>query len=164
MQSHRLAFASVYLVVNVVNWRTDGPNNHQPLTLIMHLPYRCPFVVRRGSRTLHITWEIHVGTCQAPTVSIPGMYPSLRLLSSFLTSSIEVAFAIACLTRSASSFVIRRPAFPAGNVGLGSSMVMAAFASFLETVVDIVVARAVNRPSGVRNTDLPVCRSYAHEL
>lgn len=89
-----------------------------------------------------------------------GRYPSLRLLSSLLISSIEVAFAIACLTLSASSFDINRPALPASGTGLGSSIVIATFVLCFETVVDIVVASAVGRPSAVRNSDLPVCRSY----
>lgn len=101
-----------------------------------------------------------VTTHQAPTASMDGRYPSLRLLSSLLISSIEVAFAIACLTLSASSFDINRPAFPASGTGLGSSIVMATLVPCFETVVDIVVASAVGRPSAVRNSDLPVCRSY----
>ena len=88
------------------------------------------------------------------------MYPSLRLLSNLLISSIVVAFAIACFTLSASSLVINRPAFPTGRVALGSSMVMAVLVPCLETVVDIVVARALSWPSAVRNTDLLVSRSY----
>lgn len=95
----------------------------------------------------------------APTDSMDGMYPSLKLLSSLLISSIEVAFAMACLTFSASSFDISRPAFPDSAAGLGSSMVTAAFAPCFDTVVDIVVARAFGKPSAVRNKDFPASRS-----
>ena len=89
-----------------------------------------------------------------------GRYPSFKLLSNLLISSIEVAFAIACLTRSASSFDISRPAFPTSGCDLGSSIVIAIFVPCFETVVDIVVASAVGRPSAVRNSDRPACRSY----
>jgi len=82
-----------------------------------------------------------------------GIYPSLRLLSNLLISSTDVAFAMACLTFSASSFDISRPAFAEGTASLGSSVVTAAF-EWVDTVVDIVVARAVGRPSAVRNSDL----------
>lgn len=87
------------------------------------------------------------------------MYPSLRLLSNFLTSSIDVALAIAALTFSWSSLDIRRPAFPAKGAGLGSSVVSATLVDCVDTVVDIVVASAVGRFSAVRNSDLAVLRS-----
>jgi len=90
----------------------------------------------------------------APTASMPGMYPSLRLLSNLLISSTDVAFAIACLTFSASSFDISRPALTVDAAGRGSSVVTAALEECVETVVDIVVARAVGRHSAVRNNDL----------
>lgn len=80
--------------------------------------------------------KIHLQTeHQAPTSSTLGMYPSLRLLSSFLISSIDVALAIAALTFSASSLDINRPAFPVGAAGRGSSVVMATFEEWVDTVV-----------------------------
>lgn len=88
-----------------------------------------------------------------------GIYPSRRLLSSFFISSTDVAFAIICLTLSASSFDINRPAFMVGAASLGSSVVTAAFVECTDTVVDMVVARAVGRPSAVKNNDLPTWRS-----
>ena len=75
----------------------------------------------------------------APTASIEGKKPSFRLLSNLLISSIDVAFAIASFTRCASSFDMRRPAFPGVTIGLGSSVATGAFAC-VETVVDRVVA------------------------
>ena len=47
----------------------------------------------------------------------------------------------------------------AGAVGPGSSVVTAAFVECTDTVVDMVVARAVGRPSAVKNIDLPTWRS-----
>lgn len=89
-----------------------------------------------------------------------GRYPSFKLLSSLLISSIEVALAMACLTLSASSFDMSRPALPATGSGLGSSTVIATFVLCFETVVDIVVVSAVGKPSAVRNSDRPAWRSY----
>jgi len=94
--------------------------------------------------------------CYAPTDSISGIrYPSLKRLSSVLISSMVVAFAIAALTFSTSSFDIKRPAFTVDAAGLGSSIVVVLVDCF-ETVVDSVVANAVGRLSAVRNSDLAV--------
>jgi len=82
-----------------------------------------------------------------------GIYPSLRLLSNLLISSTDDALAMACLTLSASSFDINRPALAVGTASLGSSVVTAVF-ECVDTVVDIVVARAVGRSSAVRKSDL----------
>lgn len=87
-----------------------------------------------------------------------GMYPSLRLLSSLLISSTDVAFAMACLTLSASSFDINRPALTVDAAGRGSSVVTATL-DCVDTVVDIVDAKAVGRPSAVRNNDFAAWRS-----
>jgi hypothetical protein len=92
-----------------------------------------------------------------------GIYPSLRLLSNFLISSTDVAFAIACLTFSASSFDISRPALVGGAANLGSSVVTAVL-DCVDTVVDIVVARAVGRSSAVRNSDLAARRSCTRHI
>jgi len=91
--------------------------------------------------------------CHAPTASMLGIYPSLRLLSNLLISSTDVAFVIACLTLSASSFDISRPALVVDRAILGSSVVTAVL-ECVDTVVDIVVARAVGRSSAVRKSDL----------
>ena len=88
----------------------------------------------------------------APTASMLGIYPSLRFLSNLLISSTDVALAMACFTFSASSFDISRPAFAEGTASLGSSVVTVVF-ECVDTVVDIVVANAVGRPSAVRNRD-----------
>jgi hypothetical protein len=88
-----------------------------------------------------------------------GIYPSLKLLSNLLTSSTDVAFAIACLTFSASSFDMSRPALAVGAASLGSSVVTAVF-ECVDTVVEIVTARAVGRSSAVRNSDLAAWRSW----
>lgn len=47
--------------------------------------------------------------------------------------------------------------------GLGSSVVTANF-EVDETVVEIVVARAVGRPSAVKNNDFAVSRSYVPQV
>lgn len=57
-----------------------------------------------------------------------GKNPSFKLLSSLLISSIDVAFAMASLTRCASSFDMSLPAFPGATMGFGSSVVTGAFA------------------------------------
>jgi len=63
---------------------------------------------------------------------------------------------MACLTFSASSFDINRPALPdTAGAGRGSS-VITGLDKCVDTVVDIVVARAVNKPSAVRNNALAV--------
>lgn len=95
---------------------------------------------------------------QAPTLSIPGMKPSFKLLSSLLISSADVAFAMASRTRCASSFDIKRPALPGATTGLGSSVVTAAFVC-ADTVDDMVVASCVGRLSAVRKSVFPDCRS-----
>lgn len=66
-----------------------------------------------------------------------------------------VAFAIAALTRSASSFDINLPAFAIAAAGRGSSVVRAVFVVLVDTVVDKVSANAVSRLSGVRNDCFP---------
>jgi hypothetical protein len=81
-----------------------------------------------------------------------GIYPSLKFLSNLLISSTDVALAMACFTFSASSFDISRPAFAKGTASLGSSVVTAVF-DCVDTVVDIVAARALGRLSPVRNRD-----------
>ena len=154
-----------YFIVSAL-WQTSecvALTFHGLTTIIDMAPVSCCTEAIRmiGCESLKILGQkIQITTHQAPTASIAGKYPSLRLLSSLLISSIEVAFAIACLTLSASSFDINRPALPASGTGLGSSIVMATFVLCFETVEDIVVASAVGRPSAVRNSDLPVCRSY----
>jgi hypothetical protein len=60
---------------------------------------------------------------------------------------------MACLTLSASSFDINRPALTVDAAGRGSSVVTAALEDCVDTVADIVVAKAVGRPSAVRNND-----------
>lgn len=83
------------------------------------------------------------------------MYPSLRLLSSRLISSILVAFAMAALTRSASSFDMSLPLGIDALGSDGSSDIWAGFVEVVVTVVDSVSANAVRRPSGVRNVCFP---------
>lgn len=95
----------------------------------------------------------------APTESKSGIYPSRRLLSNLLTSSIDFAFWMACLTFSWSSCDIKRPAFIVVGASFGSSNVRTVLVECLETVSDIVVASAVGRPSAVRNSDLACARS-----
>jgi len=70
-----------------------------------------------------------------------------------------VAFAIAALTLSASSLDMRRPALKDGAARRGSSVVTADFEDCVETVVDIVVARAVGKFSAVMNSDFAFSRS-----
>ena len=71
---------------------------------------------------------------------------------------------MACLTFSASSFDISRPALTVYAAGRGSSVVTTALDECVETVVDIVVARAVGRPSAVRNNDLAAWRSCIRHI
>lgn len=92
----------------------------------------------------------------APTSSTPGKKPSFKLLSSFLTSSTEVALAMAFLTLSASSFVINLPALAAER---GSSVVTAVAVLCADTVVDNVVASELSRPSGVVKSPFAYSRS-----
>jgi len=96
----------------------------------------------------------------APTDSISGIYPSLKLRSRRLTSSIDVALAIAALTFSASSFDIKRPALPISGASFGSSVVTRPFDDCVDTVVDRVVARAVGRFSAVTKSAFAACRSW----
>lgn len=111
-------------------------------------------------RTRQKKRKIQMDHYHAPTDSISGIYPSLKLRSRRLTSSIDVALAIAALTFSASSFDIKRPAFPMSGVIFGSSVVMTALDDCVDTVVDNVVARAVGRFSAVTNSAFPACRSW----
>lgn len=87
-----------------------------------------------------------------------GKKPSFKLLSSFLISSIELAFAMASFTLSASSFDIRRPAFPGTATGRGSSVDTTCF-EVCVAEVDIEVASAFIRPSAVRKSFLEASRS-----
>lgn len=95
----------------------------------------------------------------APTDSMLGKKPSFKLLSNFLISSIELAFAMASFTLSASSFDIRRPAFPGTATGRGSSVETTCF-EVCVAEVDIEVASAFIRPSAVRKSFLEASRSY----
>lgn len=63
----------------------------------------------------------------------------------------DEALAIAALTFSWSSLDINRPALPVMGAAFGSSIVSVAAVEEAEIVVDIVVARAVGRPSAVTN-------------
>ena len=101
---------------------------------------------------------------QAPIGLTFGTHPSLRLLSSFCISSALFAAAIAARTRAFSSSVIKRPALPgtADAAAFGSSVCTSAFEEVFVTVVEIVDAKDVKRPSGVRNNDRAACRSYLY--
>jgi len=59
---------------------------------------------------------------------------------------------------------MRRPALLVAGAALGSSMVRAIFVECVETVVEIVVANAVGRPSGVTNNDFARARSLSRIL
>jgi len=121
--------------------------------------YKCMHNSQSKENTIGTHRALH-----APTDSISGMYPSLRLRSRRLTSSIDVALAMAALTFSASSFDIKRPAFPISGAAFGSSLVIAALEDCVDTVVDNVVARAVGRFSAVRNRAFAACRSLSRIL
>ena len=86
----------------------------------------------------------------APTASTPGKNPSRKLRSSRLTSSTEVALAIAWRTRSASSLDIYLPAL---GVGRGSSVVMVVVVVD-DTVAESWVANVFGKLSDVRNNPL----------
>ena len=85
-----------------------------------------------------------------------GSHPSFKLRSNLAISSTLVALAIAALTRSLSSAVIKRPAFPAG---LGSSIATGGFAEDVVTAFWIEVASAVGRSSCVKKSAFAVARS-----
>lgn len=74
-----------------------------------------------------------------------------------------MACAIAVLTRSWSSFDIRRPALPVTGAAFGSSIVKTAFPACEETVVDNVVANAFGTPSVVRKRVFPALRSFKNQ-
>ena len=99
------------------------------------------------------------GQNYAPTDSISGRYPSLRLRSNLRISSTLVAFAMAVLTLSASSLDMNRAAFNVDAAPRGSSANRAAFVACVDTVVEIVVAKAVGSLSAVRKSDFPACLS-----
>lgn len=99
---------------------------------------------------------------QAPTWLVSGTQPSRKLRSSLCISSVVFAAAIAARTRDFSSSVINRPAFTWADAAFGSSALVAVFAAFEETVVDIVEARPVRRPSGVTKRDCAACRSLKY--
>lgn len=72
----------------------------------------------------------------------------------------DVAFAMAALTFSWSSLDINRPALRLLAAALGSSIVSVVFVECVDTVVEMVVARAVGRPSAVTNNCFACVRSY----
>jgi hypothetical protein len=96
----------------------------------------------------------------APTLSRLGRKPSFKCLSKRRISSTEVAFAIASLTLFASSLVKSLPALPGATTVRGSSAIVTFFAAPVDTVVDIVVARAFMSPSAVKNKLFAACLSY----
>lgn len=102
-------------------------------------------------------WYVRV-CAQAPTESNSGTYPSLRARSSLLTSSIDVAFAMAALTLSCSSFESNLPALP-GMGALGSSIVNDGFPARVDTLEMMLVASAFSFPSAVKKSDLAASRS-----
>lgn len=121
--------------------------------------------IEHGTTTINMLQNSTFSLCciQAPTGLTFGTQPSLKLLSSFCISSALFAAAIAARTRAFSSSVIRRPALPGirADAAFGSSDCTIGFDVDFVTVVEMVVASAVNNPSGVKNIDLAACRSYS---
>ena len=103
--------------------------------------------------------RVDVRVCaQAPTESNSGTYPSLRARSSLLTSSIEVALAMAAFTLSCSSFDSDLPALP-GIGAFGSSIVSEGFPARVDTLEMMLVVSAFSFPSAVKKSDFPASRS-----
>lgn len=71
----------------------------------------------------------------------------------------EVAFAMAAFTLSASSFDISRPAFPGATAGRGSSVDIVCLVDWVEAVVDSELASEFSSPSAVKNNPFAALRS-----
>jgi hypothetical protein len=154
-------------IISFTIYRPIRPNTHFEYQTL-HLPeIRSLWRVNSTEKQVHLngiqntksTFTV-TSRSYAPTASASGRKPSLRLRSSRLISSIDVADAIAARTLSASSFDMSRPAFAAADGARGSSVDTICFGACEETVVESVVPSALSRPSSVRKRAVDVLRSY----